>query len=259
MAAPAGPNYRELVPERLVETAEQLQRRVAERFPRSGLAQVCGEVAATMRNVEQVQAELVREHWGLRSLVALFVGLLAAAVVGLGWSFISTLRAGFEDWSELLQGLEAGVNDLVFIGVAIWFLWQLEPRRKRRKALKSLHGLRSLAHIIDMHQLTKDPEMVTRSRQEATASSPQRSMTPFELVRYLDYCSEALALLSKAAALHVQSFDDRETLAAVGDIEDLTDGLSRKIWQKITILDRVLQRDGALAPHGRGDAQQQTS
>ncbi len=76
---------------------------------------------------------------------------------------------------------------------------------------------------------------------------------PFELVRCLNYCSEALALLSKAAALHVQPFDDRETLAAVGDIEGLTDGLSRKIWQKITILDRVLQRDGPLAPDGRGD------
>jgi hypothetical protein len=32
---------------------------------------------------------------------------------------VSTLRAGFEDWSELLQGLEAGVNDLVFLGIAI--------------------------------------------------------------------------------------------------------------------------------------------
>jgi hypothetical protein len=237
---------------RLVETAEQLQRRVAERFPESGLAQVCGEVAATMRSVEQVRAEIAREHWGLRSLVALFVTLLCAAVLGLGWSFVSTLRAGFEDWSELLQGLEAGVNDLVFLGIAIWYLWQLEPRRKRRKALQSLHRLRALAHIIDMHQLTKDPEMVTRSRQDATASSPRRSMTPFELVRYLDYCSEALALLSKAAALQVQSFDDRETLAAVGDIEDLTDGLARKIWQKITILDRVLQRDDALEPPRRG-------
>ena len=253
MTADAPSNYSELVPERLVETADQLQRRVAERFPGSSLARVCGEVALTMRNVQRVQAELVREHWGLRSLVALFVALAAAAVIGLGWSFVSNLRAGFEDWSELLQGLEAGVNDLVFIGVAIWFLWQIEPRKKRKRALKSLHGLRSLAHIIDMHQLTKDPEMVTRSTLDATASSPKRTMTPFELVRYLDYCSEALALLSKAAALHVQHFDDRETLAAVGDIEDLTDGLSRKIWQKITILDRVLQRDGALAPDGRGD------
>jgi hypothetical protein len=39
-------------------------------------------------------------------------------------------------------------------------------------------------------------------------------------------------------------------LAAVGEIEDLTDGLSRKIWQKITILDRVMsdERPGPTAP-----------
>lgn len=252
MAPEGNSNYRELVPARLVETAEQLERRVAERFPGSGLARVCGEVTTTLRNVEQVQEDLAREHWGLRALIALFVALLAAAVFGLGWSFVSNLRAGFEDWSELLQGLEAGVNDLVFIAVALWFLWQIEPRKKRKKALKSLHGLRSLAHIIDMHQLTKDPEMVTRAAELATESSPKRSMTPFELVRYLDYCSEALALLSKAAALHVQRFDDREALAAVGDIEHLTDGLSRKIWQKITILDRVLQRDSASGPDAGG-------
>ncbi len=119
VAADAPSNYSELAPERLVETADQLQRRVAERFLGSSLARVCGEGALTMRNVERVQAELVREHWGLRSLVALFVALPAAAVIGLGWSFVSNLRAGYENWSELLQGLEAGVSDLVFLGVAI--------------------------------------------------------------------------------------------------------------------------------------------
>jgi hypothetical protein len=40
-------------------------------------------------------------------------------------------------------------------------------------------------------------------------------------------------------------------MSAVGEIEDLTDGLSRKIWQKITILDRVMNpgsADGQAAP-----------
>jgi hypothetical protein len=101
-----------------------------------------------------------------------------------------------------------------------------------------------------MHQLTKDPDRVTGRGVADTESSPQRRMTPYELTRYLDYCSEALALLSKAAALHIEQFDDAETLAAVGEIEDLTDGLSRKIWQKITILDRVMsdERPGPTAP-----------
>jgi len=53
------------------------------------------------------------------------------------------------------------------------------------------------------------------------------------------YCSELLALLSKVAIVYVQHFDDVETLKTAGDVEDLTVGLSRNIWQKIMILDRV--------------------
>ena len=62
-------------------------------------------------------------------------------------------------------------------------------------------------------------------------------MTPFELNRYLDYCSESLALISKIAALYVQGFQDPVLLDAVDDVEDLTAGFSRKIWQKLTILE----------------------
>jgi hypothetical protein len=40
-------------------------------------------------------------------------------------------------------------------------------------------------------------------------------------------------------ALHVQHFHDPVTLAAVNEIETLTTGLSAKIWQKITLLDRA--------------------
>jgi hypothetical protein len=100
--------------------------------------------------------------------------------------------------------------------------------------------LRSLSHVVDMHQLTKDPERLASGDGGGdTASSPKRDMTPFQLTRYLDYSSELLAIVSKVAAIYVQRFDDTETLRAAGDIEDLTVGLSRNIWQKIMILDRV--------------------
>ena len=65
-------------------------------------------------------------------------------------------------------------------------------------------------------------------------------MTPYELTRYLDYCSEMLALISKVGALYIQNFDDPATLRAVDELENLTTGLSRKIWQKIMILDRIM-------------------
>jgi hypothetical protein len=46
-------------------------------------------------------------------------------------------------------------------------------------------------------------------------------------------------LISKIAALYVQGFQDTVLLDAVDDVEDLTAGLSRKIWQKITILENL--------------------
>ena len=63
-----------------------------------------------------------------------------------------------------------------------------------------------------------------------------QGMTAFELRRYLDYCSEMLALVGKLAALYAQAIDDHQSTAAAAEIEDLTSGLSRKIWQKIMIL-----------------------
>ncbi len=90
-----------------------------------------------------------------------------------------------------------------------------------------------------MHHLTKDPEVFAGEWQPTSASSMHFELTPFELERYLDYCSEMLAVLSKVAALYVQHFQDDTVPRAVDEVENLASGLSRKIWQKITILDRL--------------------
>ena len=63
-----------------------------------------------------------------------------------------------------------------------------------------------------------------------------------DLGRYLDFCSELLSLTSKVAATLVQDFDDAVVLAGVNEVEELTTGLSGKIWQKITILERARPR-----------------
>jgi hypothetical protein len=139
--------------------------------------------------------------------------------------------------SDLVQTLEAAVNDVVFFGIAIFFVLSVETRVKRRRALTLLHELRSLAHIVDMHQLTKDPERLLMRGAIGTADEP-RPATGANLSKYLDFCSELLSLISKNAALLVQHFNDGPVLAGVNEIETLTTGLSGKIWQKITILER---------------------
>jgi hypothetical protein len=86
-----------------------------------------------------------------------------------------------------------------------------------------------------MHQLTKDPQSLIVDA--PTASSPARTLTSFELGRYLDYCSELFSLASKVAALYVQYLNDPVVLEAVNDVETLGAGLSNKVWQKIVALD----------------------
>jgi hypothetical protein len=95
-----------------------------------------------------------------------------------------------------------------------------------------------------MHQLTKDPEVVL-DEYTPTASSPKRTMSRFELARYLDFCSEMLSLSGKVAALYVQYFDDPVVLSTVTEVETLVTGISGKIWQKIVILDTVGRADAA--------------
>ena len=231
--------YRELNPQRIIETSELLHKRIDERFAGSSLSRVALEVAEVARAAQQVSEWLSRPIVLVRVLVSLAVALLAGVVVmALRAVNVDMTGVGF---SETAQGVEAAINDLIFVGVAIYFLLGVEMRIKRARALKELHVLRSMAHVVDMHQLTKDPERMTHGDSDGsdTASSPKRDMTPFQLTRYLDYSSELLAILSKIAAIYVQRFNDTEALRAAGDIEDLTVGLSRNIWQKIMILDQV--------------------
>ena len=220
--------------DKILETLDRLAVRVRERFPTAGLNTVVAELQAVGKDTRTRAEWVSRPNRALR--VAAFFLTVLLIVVLIGAALSLRLPGRVESVGSLMQALESTVNDVVFVGVAIWFLLTIEIRIKRRVALRGIHELRSLAHVVDMHQLTKDPEPAL-GLGPATDSSPERLLTRFELARYLDYCSEMLSLTSKLAALYVQTFDDHTVLAAVSDVQALTTGLSSKIWQKIMILD----------------------
>lgn len=223
--------YRSLDSEKIVDTIGTLCRRIDERFPNSGLGNVCRELLTIAGESQERSAWIAKPQRTLRIITCILLitmaGGLAVILTHAGWP-----RGGFE-LGGLVQGLEAALNITILLGAAALFLVTVEVRIKRKRALKAIHELRALAHVIDMHQLTKDPE---RLRAQETASSPKRTLSGAELIRYLDYCSEMLSLIGKIAALYVQKFDDPVALAAVNEVEELTTGLSRKIWQKLMIL-----------------------
>jgi hypothetical protein len=228
--------FRSLDPQKILITAERLERRIAERFPDRGLARVAREVASLARKVEREVTELAPPIWGLRLLIGAVV--LAGAAVFLWVGSIIPLNQVGRDAIASVEGVEAAINTLLLAVLGLVALVRLEARVKRQRVARGLHELRSIIHVIDMHQLTKDP--VTLSPDfEPTETSPRRTMTAVEMSRYLDYCSELLAITGKLAALYAQAVPDEGVASAVNDIELLGSSLSRKIWQKITLIDKA--------------------
>ncbi len=221
--------------------------RIAEQFPGRHLAQVATEVGQAIRRIERQASEnapvLRFVYLASRVAIVLLVALIVVAIV-------SAVRTGAAqvgptrviDW---LQYVESGVNDVVFAGIAIFFLMTVPARIRRRRTLETLHRLRSLAHIVDMHQMSKSPDKLLPRWEGGQAA--QGALTRAELGRYYDYCSELLTIVSKAAALCAEQSTDPVVLDTVSEIEVLTTGMSRKIWQKISLL-HLAQQGSAPGP-----------
>ncbi len=223
--------YRTLDVVKVIGTIATLKKRVQDRFPNSGLASVVTDLKTLAEDsrpkIEWISKPNIWIRIGIALLILLMITVLAVTIANInisGTTFTIT---------DLIQGSEAGTNEILLIGAAVYFLFTVETRYKRGRALKALYELRSIAHVIDMHQLTKDPSRVVS---ENTPNSPKENLNPLQLTRYLNYCSEMLSLTSKVGALYSQAINDEVVLQTVNEIEDLTLGLSQKIWQKIMVL-----------------------
>ena len=238
--------YRSLDPEKTIATLRTLSNRIEERFPGASLNRVCVELLAIAEETTGRINWLSRPHAWIRLAVFAVIGF----AIYLGWQVLKQLKElkdlNVEAGGLEIQDLEAAANAVFLLGAALLFLVTLESRIKRSRVLSAVNELRAISHVIDMHQLTKDPSQVIAGVGHRTPSSPQRTLTAYQLTRYLDYCTEMLSLVGKLAALYAQSNSDSVVLQSVNDIETLTNGISRKIWQKIMILDNDLKPDPEL-------------
>ncbi|MFE5776644.1 hypothetical protein [Brachybacterium sp. NPDC056505] len=238
-APPRSSRFQRLDGAAVRRSADGLQNRIATRFPDRTLWEVCGEVVGIVDEINggsgislrRVRAARLLSRLGM-ILVAIFLGgavALAAAEVVTSGEAVGPL--------DLLPLIETIINDLVFGGIAVFFLYSVPERMERARVLRILHRLRSLAHVIDMHQLTKVPERLERGSRQQGGMDLDRA----DLTRYLDYCTEMLSLVGKSAALFAEDTSDGEVLDAVEGIETLTSDMARKVWQKIGII----QQQGA--------------
>jgi hypothetical protein len=222
--------------EHVHRTVVALERRVHARVPSRGLHRVALELVEMVDRVTTVSVTNRRRidtARGVSRVLMVLVVVATAVALVLVARDVTRVGSGI-DWVPLI---ESTINDLVFAGIALWFLWSFPERVRRGEILQLLYQLRSLAHIIDMHQLTKDPERL-RPDYVRTPVSPDPRLSRDELEHYLNYCSELLSLVGKAAALCAEESRDGVVLDTVSTIETLTTDMSRKIWQKISLLPR---------------------
>src|SRR5262245_24478414 len=175
----------------LIETADRLASRIVGRFPEASLGKVAASISDVAREAVARAEKIQRPIWWLRvGLIVLGIVILAAAA-----AVVREQRQGDDPpLQRLLAFMRQTQGAAVYLSAAVVFLITLETRWKRARAVRAIHELRALAHIIDMHQLSKDPDC-----------SPHAGNTPYNregMLQYLHYCTEMLAILSKIGQLY---------------------------------------------------------
>jgi hypothetical protein len=229
----------QLVADHVRATVVHLERRIFARFGERGLTKVARDLGHLVVLV-QTQADQSHDRLRRTTLVARAVGItiIAATLLALGLSMRSAVTEGMARTTDWVPLVESAINDFVFAAIAVVFLWAFPERLERRTLLRQLHRLRSLAHVIDMHQLSKDPEQLSPTY-VPTEQSIVHGLDAGQLNHYLTYCSEMLSLTAKTAALCGEHTTDAVVLETISYIETLTTELSNKIWQKISLLPRA--------------------
>ena len=236
-ASPAGDKI-QLVGDHVGVIVEQLERRISARFGERGLTKAARDLRQLV-GVVQAEARESRTRLRRTTLAARLTGIaiIAATVLAMFVSLRAPITQGLAhtvDWVPLIANL---IQDLVFATIAVLFLWATPERLERRALLQVLYRLRSFAHVVDMPQLSKDPEQV-RATYTPTEQSVRHGFDADQLHHYLDYCSEMLSLTAKTAALCAEHSSDGVVLETISTIETLSTNLSNKIWQKISLLPR---------------------
>lgn len=220
--------YRSLESEEIVNTIFALGQRISQRFPNSDLAGVCDELLVIAKETEAKSQYVNAPNYPLRGIILLLIAAAGAIVYYLVRA--AQLKTGEVELFGLFQGLESGTNLIIFIAVAIFFLFSVESRLARSRSLNDLNEIRSIVHVVDLLQLSKDPGQLLNA-------DAARGMSRADLTRYLGYCSNMLSLTGKLAALYAQKLPDAVVIDASSDIQNLASGFSLKIWQKIAILE----------------------
>ncbi len=113
----------------MITTVHRLTLRIGDRFAGRGLHQTCVDLERVARDTQATVARIARPNYWIQIVSLLAILVLIAAVVSIG----PAVASGSADFTWLTW-VEAAVevsNLLIFLSVAIYFLWSLDVRLKR--------------------------------------------------------------------------------------------------------------------------------
>lgn len=222
--------------QKVLATITKLNARIEDRLPNSSLLYTCRDFHFTALKCHNVLTEILKPNYFLRFICGLVIVIsLLGAFYGCTLIELEVQNTIF----DIATFAEASINNILLIGAAYYFIFNLEKRFERAKAIKYMNILSGYVHVVDMHQLTKDPHVYCSAYESSTEHSPERILTPFEFQRYLIYCTEFLSLISKVSAIFSHSIEDNLVAKNADEIENLSSLISSKIWQKLIILERI--------------------
>ena len=233
---PAG--YQRLEAARVLATIERLQRRIAARFPERGLCRVAGELVTVAAQVADSASSSRLRLRRIRVLsrvlsVVILVATLVALLLALGDALTNGPARSFE-WLPLI---ETAINDLVYAAIAIFFLWSFPERlaaqpaarpaapapvdRPRHRHAPADQGPRAAqaelrATSIEEHQARHDP-------------GPGGALPRLLL-------GDAQPGRQDRGPVRRGVARTRSILETVARSRPSPSGMSRKIWQKISLL-----------------------
>jgi len=217
--------YNTLVVDHVINTIGLMDRQIDIHFPNRNLSKVSSSIVEFAERHESDLEYIDRPNISIKIAIGSAMSLMSGLVMF--WLYELFIHNDGSGMIFELQDLDAFINILIFGSAVTWFLLNWQAKSKRRFIIGRINELRSFGHVIDMHQLTKDPFF-----------DDEMEMRDKDLIRYLDYCGDLLSCCSKLAATYLEHTDDEMVVQYVNEFESLTGQFNRKIWQKITILDR---------------------
>ena len=211
-----------LDPAKIIETAENLARRIGDSLPASSLAGLAAQLRGS--HVRPMIAPAARSpNYAIRAASLLAI---AATILGL-WYLVSHIHTRWEfgTITELFEATDAGFNLLVLLAGALWFLITLETRFKRKKALGFIEELREFIHVIDVTQLYYTPDLYKVDSANSGTSLNIDYTYPL-------FCTEMLAVISNLAPIYTRGAVGDSILRAVSEVEMLANAVSAKLLSK---------------------------